>query len=69
MIKQGPCVHANVVCDPEDNTHIQDILPLDRPGKHSKCKGGCPIGVGGQNCNDCLPGFWGYTSFGCRGNV
>ena len=32
-----------------------------------KCQ--CPSGSTGANCEECLPGFWAYTSFGCNGRI
>ena len=37
-----------------------------KPCPVGKCT--CEDGVGGLNCDRCLPKFWAFTSFGCRGN-
>ena len=29
----------------------------------------CPLGHSGPKCDKCMPNYWAYTSFGCRGII
>jgi hypothetical protein len=39
----------------------------ERPTDQEFCV--CPQGVQSPGCDQCLTGFWAYTSFGCLGNL
>jgi len=54
VVHGGPCVHPKTKCDFQEEGSI---------GRGGKCK--CPKGSTGSNCQDCSPGYWAYTSFGC----
>ena len=69
MIKQGPCAHTKVVCNNlRHEIKDKEVVPRIKVESETTCKG-CPLGVGGLNCEKCLSNFWGYTSFGCKGKI
>ena len=68
VIKQGPCAHAKVVCNADNaKENFYEELTVDQYGTNYVCKGRCPIGTDGHSCEKCKSRFWGYTSFGCKG--